>query len=114
MQERGSLPASRIPIKALIALSFSVYPQPRKNFDAVHESLLRIGLVALKVKSHGAVHLHHRRRGFLARKGSGIGGFGRAAASPWLQGPASQARPLSQSRSRHDVAVSARRSLRDG
>src|ERR1700748_2146929 len=103
-----------MPIRALIALSFSIYPQPRKNFVVARESLLRIEQVALKVKSHGAVHLHHRRRGFLARKGSGIGGFGLAAAGPRLQGPASPARPLSQSRTRHDVAVSARRSLRDG
>src|ERR1700743_446203 len=103
-----------MPIKALIAFLFSIYPQPRKNFVAGCEWFLRIEPVALKVESHGAVHLHHRRRGFLARKGSGIGGFGRAAAVPWLQGPASQARSLPQSRSRHDVAVSARRSLRDG
>src|SRR3954471_11176152 len=67
----------------------------------------------LKVKSHGAVYLHHRRRGLLAWKGSGIGGARRLAAGQGLQGPPSQARSLSQSRSRNDVAVSARRSLRD-
>ena len=66
-------PASGIPIKALIALQFLCYPQPPKNFVVADESFLRIGGQALKVKSHGAVHLHHRRRGFLARKGSGIG-----------------------------------------
>src|ERR1700744_5398778 len=103
-----------MPIKALIEFLFFIYPQPRENFVAGCEGFLRIEQVALKVKSHGAVYLHHRRRGFLARKGSGIGGFGRAAAVPWLQGPALPARPLTQYRSPHGVAVSTRRSLRDG
>ena len=60
---------------------------------------------AVKVKAHGAVHLHHRRRGLLARQGSRIGGARRAAAGARLQGPAAQARPLSQRRSGHDEPV---------
>ena len=46
-------------------------------------------------------------------KGSGIGRARRAAAGARLQGPAAQARPLSEPRSRHDVAVPARRGVRD-
>ena len=41
---------------------------------------------------HGAVRLHHRRRGFLPRQGSRIGGARRAAAGARLQGAAAQAR----------------------
>src|ERR1700744_2005327 len=102
-----------MPIKALIEFLFFIYPQPRENFVAGCEGFLRIEQVALKVKSHGAVYLHHRRRGFLARKRSGIGGSWRAAAGAWLQGSAAQTRSLSQSRSRNDVALSAWRSVRD-
>src|SRR5689334_13280985 len=106
-------PASTIPIKALLALSVLAHPQARKIFGAEDESLWRIKFEGLEVKSHGAVHFHHRRRGFFARKGSGIGGTRCSAAVPRVQGPPPQARPLSQPRSRNDVAVSARRSVRD-
>ena len=36
----------------------------------------RIGRDRLRVESHGAVYLHHRRRGFLARQGSGSAALG--------------------------------------
>ena len=72
----------------------------------------RIDSARLKVEPHGAVHLHHRRRGLLTRQGSRIGGARRAAAGARLQGPAAQARPLSQRRSGHDVALPARRGVR--
>src|SRR5205807_2706200 len=62
---------------------------------------------------HGAVYLHHRRRGFFARQGSGFSGTRCPAAGPRVQGPAPQTRSLPQSRSRNDVAVPARRSVRD-
>src|SRR5271155_2227342 len=109
MQDGGYHSASKIPIKRLIKLPISDHPQPGKMFAAASDSLWRIAALALKLKSHGAVHLHHRRRGFLARKGSGFSRAGSAVAGAWLQGPASQARSLSQSRSRNDVAVPARR-----
>src|SRR5437870_7972698 len=64
----------------------------------------RIGSAPLKVRSHGAVYLHHRRRGLLPRQGSRIRSARRAAAGARLQGTAAQARPLSQRRSRDDVA----------
>ena len=67
---------------------------------------------ALKVRPHGAVHLHHRRRGLLPRQGSRIGGARRAAAGTRLSGAAAQARSLPQRRSGHDVALSARRGVR--
>src|SRR5258708_6722045 len=70
------------------------------------------GGVALKVRSHGAVYLHHRRRGLLPRQGSRIRSARRAAAGARLQGTAAQARPLSQRRSRDDVALPARRGFR--
>src|SRR6516225_12243869 len=103
MQEPASHPASEIPVKPLKVLSFSRHPQLRKMFARAHDSFWRIEQVALKVKSHGAVHLHHRRRGFLARKGSSFSGTWRAIAGTRLQGPPSQARSLSQSRSWSDV-----------
>ena len=68
----------------------------RSRFTALVESLR----AALKVRPHGAVHLHHRRRGLLPRQGSRIRSARRAAAGARLQGPAAQARPLSQRRSR--------------
>src|SRR5215472_1821282 len=88
-------------------------PTGQEKFAGPARFVWRIEFRALKVKPHGAVHLHHRRRGFLARKRSGIGGFGRAVAGAWLQGSAAQARSLSQSRSRNDVALPAWRSVRD-
>ena len=72
----------------------------------------RIDSRGLKVEPHGAVRLHHRRRGFLTRQGSRVGGTRRAAASARLQRAAAQARSVSQRRSRHDVALSARRGVR--
>ena len=60
----------------------------------------RIEFGGLKVRSHGAVHFHHRRRGLLTRQGSRVGGARRAVAGARLQGPPAQARPLSQRRSR--------------
>ena len=74
--------------------------------------LVESAVRGLKVKSHGAVHIHHRRRGFLTGQRSRVGGARRAAAGARLQGPAAQARPLPQRRSRHDVAVPARRGVR--
>ena len=76
------------------------------------KSLVELEPGTLKVGSHGAVHFHHRRRGLLTWQGSGVGGARRAAAGARLQGPAAQARPLPQRRSRHDVAVPARRGFR--
>src|ERR1044072_514538 len=113
MRDDGYRPASTIPIKALSSLLFLAHPQARKIFGAEYESLWRIEFEGLEVKSHGAVHIHHRRRGFFARQGFGFGGTRCAVAGPGLQGPPPQARPLSQPRSRNDVAVSARRSVRD-
>src|SRR6202040_2593083 len=113
MQDGGYYPASEIPIKRLIKLPISAHPQPGKMFTAARDWLWRIATVALKVKSHGAVHLHHRRRGFFARKGSGFSGTRRPVAGAGLQGPAAQARSLSQSRPRNDVTLPARRSVRD-
>src|SRR3979411_1341532 len=105
--------ALAISINALTSLLISRPPQPKRNFAEGCDSLWRIGRVALKVGSHGAVYIHHRRRGFFARKRSRFGGARRPAAGTWLQGSAAQARPLSQSRSRNDVTVPARRSVRD-
>ena len=96
----------------------SKFPQERPANPASSAfGCSRYGLVEsnsreLKVGPHGAVRLHHRRRGLLPRQGSRFGGARRAAAGARLQGPAAQARPLSQRRSRHDVAVSARRGVR--
>ena len=45
-------------------------------------------------------------------KGPGLGGPRRASAGARLLGPAAQARPLSQRRSRHDEPLSARRGVR--
>src|SRR5437588_10061917 len=112
MQDGGYHPASKIPIKRLIKLNFRS-PTARQDVRRTVRFVWRIALLALKVKSHGAVYLHHRRRGFLAREGAGFSGTWCTAAGAWLQGPASQARSLSQSRSRNDVAVPARRSVRD-
>ena len=67
---------------------------------ASHRHPRRIDRAGLKVEPHGAVRLHHRRRGFLTRQGSRVGGARRAAAGARLQGAAAQARPLSQRRSR--------------
>ena len=83
------------------------------NLASAHELYAsRIELRALEGKPHGAVHLHHRRRGLLARQGSGFGGARRAAAGARLHRPAAQARPLSQRRSGHDEPDSARRGVR--
>src|SRR5438045_3095146 len=113
MQDGGYRPASKVPIKELIKLPIFRHPQPGGMFAVASDSLWRIAPVALKVKSHGAVYLHHRRRGFLARKGSGFGGARRPVAGARLQGSAAQAGSLSQSRPRNDVAVPAWRSFRD-
>ncbi len=79
---------------------------PRKFFAR------RIAFDRLQVKSHGAVYLHHRRRGLLARQGSGFGGARRAAAGARLFRAPAQARPLSQRRSGHDEPDPARRGVR--
>src|SRR5215475_8766642 len=113
MQETEVASCIRKRLKSLKELYFSRHPQPRKMLVAKPDSLWRIGWVGLKVKSHGAVHFHHRRRGLFPRKGSGFSGARRSAAGARLQGPPSQTRSLSESRSRHDVAVSAWRSVRD-
>src|SRR6267142_1072979 len=110
MPDASFRPARAIAINALISLQVLRHPQVHKLLATAGDSFWRIDVVALKVKSHGAVHLHHRRRGFFARQGSGIGGTGCAVAGARLQGAAAQARSLSQSRSRNDVAVSAWRS----
>src|SRR5438046_2711588 len=39
-------------------------PTARKNVRQALRFVLRIASVGLKVESHGAVHIHHRRRGF--------------------------------------------------
>ncbi len=96
-----------------IALNFNVTHSPAECSLVACDSFWRIGPVALKVESHGAVHIHHRRRGFFARKRSGFSGTRCPAAGARVQGPSPQARSLSQPRSRNDVAVSARRSVRD-
>src|SRR5229473_128207 len=113
MQDGIYRPASGTPINILITLLISGHPQPDRMFARECDSLWRIAPVALKVEPHGAVYLHHRRRGFLARKGSGFGGARRPVAGAGLQGSAAQARSLSQSRPRNDVALPARRSIRD-
>src|ERR1700738_555166 len=105
MQDGGWRLASTVPINILIFLSIRGHPQPDEMFAAACDSFWRIGPVALKVKSHGAVYLHHRRRGFFARKGSGLSGARRPVAGTWLQGPASQARSLPQSRPRKGCAL---------
>src|SRR5437899_12691588 len=107
MQDGDYRPASEFPINALISLEISHHPQPGKMFASACDSFWRIAVVALKVESHGAVHIHHRRRGFFARKGSGFGGTWCPAAGSRVQGPSPQTRSLSQPRSRNDVAVSA-------
>src|SRR4030081_3989913 len=96
MQDGIYRPASGTPINTLITLLISGHPQPDRMFARECDSLWRIAPVALKVKPHGAVYLHHRRRGFFARKRSGFSGAWLAAAGARLQGPASQARSLSQ------------------
>src|SRR5438309_10675470 len=106
-------PASTIPIKALSPLLVLAHPRARKIFGAEYESLWRIEFEGLEVKPHGAVHIHHRRRGLFARQGFGFSGTRCPFAGPGLQGPPPQARSLSQPRSRNDVAVSARRGVRD-
>ncbi|MDO9562238.1 MAG: hypothetical protein Q7J60_11490, partial [Bradyrhizobium sp.] len=63
MQDGGFRPASEVTIKALTFLSISRHPQPKRNFSWRCDSFWRIGRVALKVGSHGAVYIHHRRRG---------------------------------------------------
>src|ERR1700735_2253716 len=107
MQDGIYRPASVIPINTLTLLYIPSHPQPGKMFAAACDSFWRIVPVALKVKPHGAVYLHHRRRGFLARKRSGFSGTRCAVAGAWLQGSAAQARSLSQSRPRNDVALPA-------
>ena len=72
----------------------------------------RIMLRPHKVKAHGSVRFHHRWRGFLIGQRSRVRGARRCAAGARLQGPAAEARPLSQRRSRHDVADPARRGVR--
>jgi hypothetical protein len=67
MQEGGFHPASQIAIKALAALSFFYSPTAAADLGRGARFVLRIAFTELKVESHGAVHLHHRRRGFLAR-----------------------------------------------
>src|SRR5437879_361684 len=66
----------------------------------------RIESRALEIEPHGAVCLHHRRRGFLAWQGSRFRSTWRGFAGARLQGPPAQARSLSQRRSGHDVALS--------
>ncbi|HYS86660.1 MAG TPA: hypothetical protein VEN78_16900, partial [Bradyrhizobium sp.] len=68
MQDGIYRAASGTPINTLITLLISGHPQPDGMFARECDSLWRIAPVALKVKPHGAVYLHHRRRGFLARK----------------------------------------------
>ena len=63
-------------------------------------------------RADGALYFHHRRCGFLARQGPRLGGPRGALAGPWLLGAPAQARPLSQRRSRHHVALRAWRGLR--
>ena len=61
---------------------------------------------------HGAVRLHHRRRGLFPRQRHRGGVARRAAAGPRAQGPAPQARPLSERGPGDDVPDPARRGLR--
>ncbi len=67
MQDDGYYPASEIAIKVLTALSFFNSPTAAAEIGREPRFVLRIALTALKVESHGAVYLHHRRRGFIAR-----------------------------------------------
>src|SRR6267154_5800439 len=113
MQHGGYHSVLAVAINTLTILSNSRHPQPNRMFAEGRDSFWRIAPIALKVKPHGAVYLHHRRRGFLARKRSGFSGARRPVAGAGLQGPAAQARSLSQSRPRNDVALPARRSVRD-
>ena len=95
------------------AIRLSRFSTARAGRMAVpHRALVESNSAGLKVEPHGAVHLHHRRRGLLTRQGSRVGGARRAAAGARLQGAPAQARPLSQRRSGHDVALPARRGLR--
>src|SRR5262249_22339989 len=48
----------------------------------------RIERAALRVRSHGAVYFYHRRRGFLTRQGSRIGGAWRALTGARIQNAA--------------------------
>jgi preprotein translocase subunit SecG len=77
------------------------------RFHPPPESRFEHGRAAL-----GALHLHHRRRGFLARQGAGLGRLGSASAGPRLYRAAAQAGPLSERRPRHDVALRTWRGLR--
>src|SRR3977135_4047965 len=108
MQDGIYRPASGTPINTLITLLISGHPQPDGMFAQECDSLWRIEQVALKVKPQGAVYLHSRRRGFLARNQAVSDSACPPVAFTWLQGSASQARPLSQSRPGNDVAVPAR------
>src|SRR4030081_3294468 len=103
MKHGGYRPVLAVAINTLTILSNSRHPQPNRMFAEGRDSFWRIAPVALKVGSHGAVHLHHRRRGFLARKRSGFSGARRPVAGTWLQGPASQARSLSPTRTPNGV-----------
>ncbi|CAA7612046.1 hypothetical protein MTBLM5_10310 [Magnetospirillum sp. LM-5] len=58
--------------------------------------------------AHDAFHLHYRRRGVVPGQGAGLGGSGGVPAGARLQGPAQEARPLSQRRSGHHEPLSAR------
>src|SRR5918911_41154 len=64
------------------------------------------------LQAHGAVHLHYRRRGVLAREGARFCSPGCAASGARLLGPAAQARPLPQRRSWHDEPLPARGGVR--
>src|ERR1044072_2099291 len=99
MRDDGYRPASTIPIKALSPLLVLDHPQARRIFGAEYESLWRIEFEGLEVKSHGAVYIHHRRRGFFARQGFGFSGTWCPAAGSRVQGPSTKARPISQPRS---------------
>jgi hypothetical protein len=67
MQDDGFCPASRIATKILANHPFFDSPTAAVEIGRGKRFVLRIALAALKVESHGAVYLHHRRRGFIAR-----------------------------------------------
>src|SRR3546814_8181009 len=61
----------------------------------------------ISLSSHGAVHFHHRRRGFLAWQRPYGGKPCSIAAGAGLSCAHSEVRSLSERRSGHDVALSA-------
>ena len=81
-------------------MSFSRFSTARAGLHGSfpHARSRRIDSAGLNVEPHGAVHLHHRRRGLLTGQGSRVGGARRAAAGARLHASAcASSTPISTS-----------------